>query len=138
MHESKKFKIYFIPISYQNITNWWHIIWKNNHIKHQLIINWWHIVYQLLTNSSYWPIIVTYCVYNMQLASDISTTIVYTTTIKTSDLSTKVIDSVLYWPVQSEYTVLASNPICSTPLFCTGKNTGRTGIVPTKSGCTGR
>ena len=39
----------------------------------------------------------------------------------------KVINSVSYWPVWPEYTVPASNPVHSTPLFRTGKNTGRTG-----------
>ena len=39
----------------------------------------------------------------------------------------KVIDSVPYRPVRSEYTVPANNLVHSTPLFRTGKNTGRTG-----------
>ena len=39
----------------------------------------------------------------------------------------KVINSVPYRPVRPEYTVPASNPVHSTPLFRTGKNTGRTG-----------
>ena len=39
----------------------------------------------------------------------------------------KVINSVSYRPVRPEYTVPASNPLHSTPLFRTGKNTGRTG-----------
>ena len=42
----------------------------------------------------------------------------------------KVIDSVPYWPVRPKYTVPASNPVHLTPLFRTGKNTGRTGLVP--------
>uniref|UniRef100_A0A7N2LP16 Uncharacterized protein n=1 Tax=Quercus lobata TaxID=97700 RepID=A0A7N2LP16_QUELO len=33
-------------------------------------------------------------------------------------------------PYRPEYTVPASNPVHSTPLFRTGKNTGRTGLVP--------
>ena len=41
----------------------------------------------------------------------------------------KVIDSVPYRPVWSEYTIPASNPVRSTPLFRTGKNTGRTGKI---------
>ena len=41
--------------------------------------------------------------------------------------STKVVNSVPYRPVRSEYTVSASNPVCSIPLFRIGKNTGRTG-----------
>ena len=51
---------------------------------------------------------------------------------------TKVIDSVPYRPVWSEYTVSASNPVRLTPLFRTEKNTRRIGIVPAKSDCTGR
>ena len=39
----------------------------------------------------------------------------------------KVINSVPYRSVLSEYTVPASNPVHSTPLFRTGKNTGRIG-----------
>ena len=42
-------------------------------------------------------------------------------------LGGKVINSVPYRP---EYTVPASNPVHSTPLFRTGKNTGCTGLVP--------
>ena len=42
----------------------------------------------------------------------------------------KVIDSVPYWPVRPEYTIPASNPVRSTPLFHTGKNTGHTDLVP--------
>ena len=42
---------------------------------------------------------------------------------------TKVIDSVLYRSVRPEYTVQASNPVRSTPLFHTGKNTSRTGEI---------
>ena len=45
-------------------------------------------------------------------------------------VSAKVIDSVPYQLVQPEYTVPASNPVHSTPLFRTEKNTGRTGLVP--------
>ena len=39
----------------------------------------------------------------------------------------KVINSVPYRPIRPEYTVPASNPVHSTPLFRTRKNTGRTG-----------
>ena len=39
----------------------------------------------------------------------------------------KVINSVPYRPIRPEYTVPASNPVHSTPLFSTRKNTGRTG-----------
>ena len=39
----------------------------------------------------------------------------------------KVVNSVPYRLVWLEYIVLASNPVRSTPLFRTGKNTGRTG-----------
>ena len=42
----------------------------------------------------------------------------------------KVINSVPYRPVRSEYTVPASNPVHLTLLFRTGKNTGRTALVP--------
>ena len=42
-------------------------------------------------------------------------------------IKNKVINSVPYRP---EYTVPASNPVHSTPLFRTGKNTGHTGLVP--------
>ena len=42
-------------------------------------------------------------------------------------LTTKVVNSVPYRP---EYTIPASNPVRSTPLFRTGKNTGHTGLVP--------
>ena len=45
-------------------------------------------------------------------------------------ITTKVIKSVPYRPVRPEYTVPASNPVHSTLLFRTGKNTGRTGLVP--------
>ena len=41
------------------------------------------------------------------------------------NLLNKVIDSVPYRLVRPEYTVPASNPVRSTPLFRTGKNTGR-------------
>ena len=41
--------------------------------------------------------------------------------------STNVVNFV---PYRSEYTVPASNPVCLTPLFRTGKNTGCTGLVP--------
>ena len=41
-----------------------------------------------------------------------------------------VVNSVPYRPVRPEYTVPASNPVRLTPLFRTGKNTGRTGLVP--------
>ena len=51
---------------------------------------------------------------------------------------TKVIDSVPYRLVRPEYIVPASILVRSTPLFRTGKNTGRIGIVPAKFGCTGR
>ena len=50
----------------------------------------------------------------------------------------KVINSVPYRP---EYTVPASNPVHLTPLFRTGKNTGRTGqfrAIPADTGRTGR
>ena len=43
---------------------------------------------------------------------------------------TKVINSVPYRPVRPEYTVPASNPVHLTLLFRTGKNTGRTALVP--------
>ena len=39
----------------------------------------------------------------------------------------KVVNSVPYRLVWLESIVLASNPVRSTPLFRTGKNTGRTG-----------
>ena len=52
--------------------------------------------------------------------------------------SPQVIDSVPYRSVRPEYTVPASNPVRSTPLFRTGKNTGRTGIIPAISNHTGR
>ena len=48
-----------------------------------------------------------------------------------SGVKTKVVNSVPYWPVWPEYTVPASNPVCSTPLFRTEKNTGCTGLVST-------
>ena len=41
-----------------------------------------------------------------------------------------VVNSVPYRPVRPEYTVPASNPIHLTLLFRTGKNTGRTALVP--------
>ena len=44
-----------------------------------------------------------------------------------AQIRTKVINSVPYRPVRPEYTVPASNPVHSTPLFHIGKNTGRTG-----------
>ena len=37
------------------------------------------------------------------------------------------VNTVPYQPYRPEYTVPASNPVHSTPLFRTGKNTGRTG-----------
>ena len=37
------------------------------------------------------------------------------------------VNTVPYRPYRPEYTVPASNPVHSTPLFRTGKNTGRTG-----------
>ena len=43
------------------------------------------------------------------------------------EIQSKVVDSVPHRPVWPEYTVSASNPVHSTPLFRTGKNTGRTG-----------
>ena len=43
----------------------------------------------------------------------------------------KVVNSVPYRSVRSEYTVPASNPVNSTPLFRTGKNTGCAGLVLT-------
>ena len=48
--------------------------------------------------------------------------------------SPQVIDSVPYRSVRPEYTVPASNPVRSTLLFRTGKNTGRTGLVPANFG----
>ena len=42
----------------------------------------------------------------------------------------KGVNSVPYQTVWAEYTVLASKPVRITPLFRTGKNTGRTGHVP--------
>ena len=48
--------------------------------------------------------------------------------------STKVINSVPYQPYRPKYTVPASNPVHSTPLFRIGKNTGRTGFVPANFG----
>ena len=44
-----------------------------------------------------------------------------------SPIYSNVVNSVPYRPVRPEYTVPASNPVRSTPLFRTGKNTGRTG-----------
>ena len=46
----------------------------------------------------------------------------------------KGVNSIPYRPVWSEYTVPARKPVCITPLFCTGKNTSRTGqfrVIPT-------
>ena len=57
------------------------------------------------------------------------------------NLLNKVIDSVPYRLVRPEYTVPASNPVRSTPLFRTGKNTGRTGqfrAIPAGIGRTGQ
>ena len=57
------------------------------------------------------------------------------------NLLNKVIDSVPYRLVRPEYTVPASNPVRSTPLFRTGKNTGRTGqfrAIPTSTRRIGR
>ena len=42
----------------------------------------------------------------------------------------KGVNSVPYQMVWAEYNVLASKPVRITPLFRTGKNTGRTGHVP--------
>ena len=42
----------------------------------------------------------------------------------------KGVNSVPYQTVWAEYTVLASKPVRITPLFRTGKNTGRIGHVP--------
>ena len=42
-------------------------------------------------------------------------------------LKTKGVNTVPYRPVRSVYTVPASKPVRLTPLFCTGKNTGRIG-----------
>ena len=46
----------------------------------------------------------------------------------------KGVNSVPYQMVWAEYTVLASKPVRITPLFRTGKNTGRTGHVPANFG----
>ena len=42
-------------------------------------------------------------------------------------LKTRGVNTVPYRPVRSVYTVPASKPVRLTPLFCTGKNTGRIG-----------
>ena len=52
-----------------------------------------------------------------------------------------VVDTVPYRPVRPKYTVPAGNPVRLTYLFRTGRNTGRTGLVPAvpaNTGCTGR
>ena len=41
-----------------------------------------------------------------------------------------VVDTVPYRPVRPKYTVPAGDPVRLTPTFRTGKNIGRTGLVP--------
>ena len=56
-------------------------------------------------------------------------------------LLSSVVDTVPYRPVRPKYTVPAGNPVQLTYLFRTGRNTGRTGLVPAvpaNTGCTGR
>ena len=43
---------------------------------------------------------------------------------------TNVVNTVPYRPVRPEYTVPAGNPVRLTSMFRTGRNTGRTGLVP--------
>ena len=46
--------------------------------------------------------------------------------------------TVPYRPVWPVYTLSVSAPVQVHPLFCTGKNISRTGLVPAKSGCFGQ
>ena len=58
-----------------------------------------------------------------------------------SSAITNVVNTVPYRPVQPKYTVPAGNPVRLTYMFRTGRNTGRTGLVPAvpaNTDCTGR